>query len=79
MPRPVTGSQPAAVEKPSELQPGFVPVVMSLRICGFAYSAGLTNPTGDLLTARRSSFMRFKIEAKTGADADVPPTETVPY
>ena len=74
VPRPVTGSQPFAAEKPFVLQPGFVPFVMSLRICGFAYSTGLTKPTGDLFTARRSSLMRFKIEANAGADAEVPPT-----
>jgi hypothetical protein len=27
-----------------------------------------------LLTARRSSLMRLRIDAKTGADAEVPPT-----
>jgi hypothetical protein len=74
VPRPVTGSHPFAAENPVALQPGFVPFVISWRICGFAYKDGFTNPTVDLLTARRSSLMRLRIDAKTGADADVPPT-----
>lgn len=36
-------------------------------------STGLTNPMGPLPTAKRSSLTRVRIEAKTGADADVPP------
>ncbi len=37
-PSPVTGSQPGAARKPvSELHPGLLPTVMSLKASGWAY------------------------------------------
>ena len=73
MPNPVTGSQPAEAEKPLVLHPGLFPVVISWRTPGWAYKVGLTKPTVDLPAAIRSSLMRLRIAAKTGAAAEVPP------
>jgi hypothetical protein len=69
----VTGSHPSDAENPLVLQPGLSPEVMSWRTPGLAYNVGLTNPTVDFPAAIRSSLIRLRIAAKTGAAADVPP------
>lgn len=69
----MTGSHPSEAENPSVLQPGLSPEVMSWRTPGLAYNVGLTKPTVDFPAAIRSSLMRLRIAAKTGAEADVPP------
>ena len=66
VPKPVNGSQPSTAWNPLVLQPGLLPFLMSLRTSGCAYSAGLMKPTGVLPAARRSSLMRFTIDAKMG-------------
>jgi hypothetical protein len=74
VPNPVTGSQPGAVEKPLVPQPELVPSVMSLKASGFWYKIGFKNPRGpDLPAAIRSSMIRLIMEAKMGAEAEVPP------
>lgn len=60
-------------EKPLVLHPGLFPVVMSWKAPGLAYKVGLTKPTVLLPALRRSSLIRVKMAAKTGAAADVPP------
>lgn len=72
LPSPVTGSQPGTAENPTVPQPGLLPLVMSFITHGLAYRAGLTNPTVLLPEVRRSSLIRFRIDANIGALAEVP-------
>jgi hypothetical protein len=73
LPSPVTGSHPGTAENPTVPQPGLVPFVMSFKIQGLEYNAGLINPIGFFPTLRRSSLIRLMIEAKIGVLALVPP------
>jgi hypothetical protein len=74
-PSPVTGSHPAVAGKPSVLQPGFEPWVMSVSARdAFAYSHGFRNPRGDLPAAMSRSLRSATTLAKIGVAQDVPST-----
>lgn len=72
VPRPVTGSHPCVLLKPGVPQPRLPPFVISFMTCGFAYSTGLTNPTGAFFALMRCSLIMFSKLAKVGQDAEVP-------
>ena len=75
VPRPVTGSQPAAAGKPLVLQPGFEPVVTSLSaLAPVEYRKGLRKPSGLLPAAASWSLRSAMTDAKIGDEHDVPAT-----
>mmetsp|Transcript_1978 Transcript_1978/g.7623 ORF Transcript_1978/g.7623 Transcript_1978/m.7623 type:complete len:210 (-) Transcript_1978:1154-1783(-) len=73
VPRPVTGSQPAAAVKPSQHSYGFEPPRMSVNMSGCAYKKGLMKPMGGRSAASNCALREAMRPAIMGEEHDVPP------
>ena len=81
VPTPVTGSHPFVALNPGVPHPGLLPTVMSLKTEGSsawsAYTSGLRNPSGGRPLAKRAELRSATMPATAGAEAEVPPMETM--